>query len=718
MWQIVLSLCLLAAGQGIPNRLNVLQTQLDRLRVIDVPPDLRSQKSGKLDELAAAIAKGATTGEEVDAIYVRMDEVRSWLLANAVDRPMPGVGEFRETSTEWEVKNGHLVLVIVKKDLSMSVRSSQGSWHWRPADDKDVELRDGRSFSLLDARRKEAGDFRTGFSAGMRLSLADFPMAPTARIDVLIHLIGDEAVFEIVPVEDITNLATLAFPKTLESGNTETDVAVIPRMQGILIPGNWQQQIRYRDLANSRALYMSWWGQIARERGVQTILETSDDAGVDYSHMPGGPTRIQPLWYSSMGRLRYPRMVRYVFDERSGYVQMAKRYRRYVQESGQFVSLAEKRVRTPNLERVIGKPVVHVGALYHRVKGARFFRTEQMESNHQLQTFEAVASSLQALKAAGIAEAYVHLDGWGFRGYDNAHPDVLPPGPEQGGWEGLRKLADTCESLGYLLAVHDQYRDFFFSAASFDDKLAVRNSDGSRTEHAEWGGGRQTILSPRFAPGYVRRNHDLFAEHGIKIKGAYLDVFAVIPLEESYQPSNPVTRSDCARYRRECFDLLRARGYVVSSEEPADYLIRSLDMVHHGPYPTLPKGYGPGEGQGIAVPLFNLVYHDSILLPWELSNDGGWGIPAGDAGRLHCLLNAGLPYVSPGARPETIAQVKEVLSVVSRLNTLEMTDHRFLDASRRVQMTTFGDGTRITVDFAKKTYAVTSPGTTRPDNNR
>jgi len=56
-----------------------------------------------------------------------------------------------------------------------------------------------------------------------------------------------------------------------------------------------------------------------------------------------------------------------------------------------------------------------------------------------------------------------------------------------------------------------------------------------------------------------------------------------------------------------------------------------------------------------------------------------------------------------------------VLSVVGRLNTLEMTDHRFLDASRRVQATTFADGTQITVDFAKKTYTVAPPTTTRPE---
>jgi len=448
MWSIAFFLCMLTAGQTIPDRLSVLQTQLERLRAIQVPAELKDRAARQLDELAAAIAKGAASGEEVDGVYVRMDEVRTWLLANAIERPMPGGGEFFETSTDWGIKNGQLVLTITKKDLSMSASSAEAAWRWRPADDKDVELRDGRSFSLLSARRKEAGAFHTGFSAGMRITLADFPVAPRARIDVLVHLIGSEAVFEIVAVEDITNLATLAFPKALETGTAETDVAVIPRMQGILIPGNWRQEIRYRDLANSRALYMPWWGQLAGEKGVQTILETSDDAGAEYAHVPGEPTRIQPLWYASMGRLRYPRVVRYVLDNKGGYVRMAKRYRRYVQETGQFVSLAEKRLRTPNLDKVIGNPVVHIGALHHNVKGSRFYRTTRMESNHQVQTFESLAASLRSLKTAGIAEAYVHLDGWGFYGYDNTHPDVLPPGPEQGGWNGIRMLADTCDSLG------------------------------------------------------------------------------------------------------------------------------------------------------------------------------------------------------------------------------------------------------------------------------
>jgi hypothetical protein len=689
-----------AAGEDLAPRIAVLQKHLERLHAITVTTDREAEKNEKLGELKKLLDAGVQSGDAFDDLYWKMDEVRSWLLANSKSKPSRAEGTFETHSDVPRVKTRQLTFALNMKDGSAAVQTPKTTWKMAPLDDSDIEAAD-KSFSLWSARSKRVEPFNTGYSVGISIDLADFPERPGFEVCLCVNLIGNEIVFEIAAPGDTLDLEAVNWPKPIEGINGVGDLSVIPHMEGMLIPGDWPKEIKNRDLCNSRSLYMPWWGQIKNGHGVQTILETSDDAGASYRHAPGGPTTIQPRWYSSMGKVRYLRTARYVFDDSATYVTMAKRYRRYVQEAGRFVSLDEKRLRTPNLDQVIGRPVVHLGALYHFVKESALRNKERVEANHALSTFDELAAQLRQLKGKGIDDAYVHLDGWGFYGYDSMHPDVLPVGEEQGGWEGLRRFADTCEELGYLFIVHDQYRDFYLNAVSYDDRLALTFKNGGHPKEGTWCGGPQSILSARFAPEYVRRNHDLFAANGVKVKGAYLDVFSVVPLEESFNKMHPMTRSEYARYRQQCFSLLHARGYVMSSEEPTDYLVPWIDLVHHGPYPTSPN-LGGGGPVGIPVPLFNLVYHDSLLMPWDMGEDGGWGIPTGDAGRLHCLLNSGLPYVGPGADEKQIGFVKEAAALSQRCATKEMVNHEFLDDSHRKQRTTFSDGTHVTVDFNKK----------------
>ncbi len=705
---ILVSVTLLGADDAFAPRLKTLTFHIERLGAITVPEALRPEKEAKLEELKKRMGQGVQSEEEFNAIYNAIDEVRMWLWDNAASRPERVPGDFAETPDHWTVTSPNLHLQVHKKDLAMTVNTPGHVWRFLPCDDNDIQLL-GTRFSFRDAADVAIKAFHTGYGAGLTARLKGFEKAPDLEVRFSAHLIGNEIVFDLAMSDHSDNLLAVNWPKALETGNTAADIAVIPRMQGMLLPGDWPQPLHGEDLSNSRSFYLPWWGQIQDGRGVLTILETDDDAGGAYRHPAGGPTRIAPRWYASLGRMRYMRSIRYVFDDEATYVRMAKRYRRFVMERGHFVSLREKLLRTPALDEVIGKPVVHLGALYHFVPQANLFNKERIENNHMLQTFDQLADQLRTLKSTGIEHAYVHLDGWGFYGYDNGHPDVLPVGEEQGGWDGLRRFSETCRELGYLFAVHDQYRDFYFNAVSFDDRLTVTRMDGSREEHSTWCGGPQTILSPRFAPEYVRRNHDLFAAHGVEVRGAYLDVFSVVPLEESAQTAHPVTRTDCARYRRECFDLLRARGYVVSSEEPTEYLTRSLDLVHHAPYATYPN-IGGGDACGIPVPLYNLVYHDSILVPWEMGEDGGWGIPRGDAAYLHCLLNAGLPYVWPGADETAIKRVLEAAALARHCAHLEMNNHEFLDESRRMQRATYSDGTQVTVNFDTKEYSIVYGG--------
>lgn len=694
------------AAESWEPRVDTLRFHASRLSAITVPESLQAEKEKRLTALQELLDKGASEEESFRALYFAIDDVRQWLWAHAADRPHPVPGEFRETADSWQVLGPHLTLALRRDTLAMTVMTANATWEWEPADTRDIAFDDGH-VSLLHATVR-AEPMATGYGMGMALHFTDFPEKPGFECRVTYLLTDSEMTVDIAAGEPDSALQWMRWPKAVRSGSGTESVAVIPRMQGMLLPGDWPQAVHAEELSHSRSFYMPWWGHLDGENGLLVIQETSDDAGGFYRHPSGGPTRVGPIWYGSLGRLGYLRTIRYVFQEHASHVTFAKRYRRWVQERGEFVSLREKAARTPALEEVIGRPVIHLGALYHFVREASLFNRERIEANHALQTFDQLREQLERLHAAGVASAYVHLDGWGFYGYDNGHPDVMPPGEIQGGWEGLRRLADRCAELGYFFAVHDQYRDFYFNAVSFDDRLAAIRKDGTREEHSVWCGGPQTILSPRFAPGYVRRNHDLFAANGVRVRGAYLDVFAVVPLEESSQPAHPVTRSDCARHRRECFDLLRARGYVVSSEEPADYLVRSLDLVHHGPYATYPN-IGGGGACGIPVPLFSLVYHDSILLPWEMGEDGGWGIPRGDSGRLHCLLNAGLPYIGPHADAAEIGRVREATELAAHCAFLEMTTHEFLDASGRKQRAAYADGTEVIVDFDAGTYEIRCP---------
>jgi len=165
-----------------------------------------------------------------------------------------------------------------------------------------------------------------------------------------------------------------------------------------------------------------------------------------------------------------------------------------------------------------------------------------------------------------------------------------------------------------------------------------------------------------------------------------------------------VTRAESLRYRGECFDYVRSWGGVVSSEEPADWAVPYLDLVHHGPF-ALDPNPGSGPAMGIPIPLYDLVYHDAILLPWSLGK-GAWGIPENDLGFLHGMGNAGLPYLSIEPSDEELARVKAMCALNARVGLLELMQHEFLDGSLRRQRFTYADGTMVTIDLDAGTYSV------------
>ena len=633
----------------------------------------------------------------------------------------PGLraAEARETGVQisdeqWTITGQRIEVTVDAATLRLEVRTPTRSWRAEPSAAGDLVVTTvgkRQSLALASAAHRVAEPYATGYASGFKITLEEYP-GDTVPLDlnlqILVTLDGpdEDLVIETLATDGETEVRELSWPGAWEPESFDT--TVVPFMQGMLLPKAWPEKAwLYDTLSFGRGLYMPWWGHQQDTGAALTILETPADAGCRFEHPPGGPTRTALRWVDSLGRWAYPRRARLCFFDDGNYVTLAKRYRRHVIERGGFVSLESKIARNPLVGRLVGTPVVHTSILYHIQPESSYYQKDNPAANHQLVTLTNRAAQLEALAAKGIARAYVHLDGWGARGYDNLHPDVLPPCIEAGGWEGMKHFGEVCERLGFVFAIHDQYRDFYLDAASYDPRHTLLDEAGNRPSGSTWYGGSQSVLCSRLAPGYVRRNHRALLGHGIPLRGAYLDVFAVVPPDECHAKEHPVTRAECLRYRGECLDSVRAWGGVVSSEEPSDWAIPHLDLVHHGPYALRPNP-GQGPAMGIPVPLFNLVYHEALLTPWSLGK-GAWGIPETDLGFLHGLGNAGLPYLSLNPDDEELRRVRLMGALHRRVGLLEMTNHRFLDAARRRQQFTYADGTGITIDLAKETYEV-SPG--------
>ncbi|MCX8063564.1 MAG: DUF5696 domain-containing protein, partial [Candidatus Hydrogenedentes bacterium] len=693
-------------SQDLKDRKDKLLRFVEGIKRIPVRDELRIEKENKIGDLIKKIEE-ILDANEIGQAYSEFEKVRMWLLTNATEKPFFSDEELQEEGELWRIRNSVMVVEVDKRSIEILVKSNDAEWRFSPTGSDDIILED-MSISLNTAKNIEVEPLITGYSKGFIIKFSEFPGLPNFYLYLTIHVSKDCLICEISCSDVNKKLYEVRFPKPIVLDRSEKEYSVLPLMQGALLFSNYPRAFFNKDLCNTRTMYMPWWAHIKGRSAVVGIIATTDDAGVIYEHPAGGPTKVQPVWYASMGELKYLRRIEYYFMSESNYVSVAKKYRSWAMEHGNFVSMKEKISRCPILAKITGVPVIHTGALYHIEKLSSYYVEHPVEDNHKLQTFEEIECKLKTLKEKGLDSAYVHLDGWGYLGYDSSHPDTVPVGHEAGGVNGLRKLSKTCQELNYILALHDNYFDCYWNGISSNLKLAVQERNGIITQYSVWCGGPEALLSPKHILPYWKKNYEWLNNEGVEIQGVYLDVFSVASLIENYLPFSPVSRAECAKYRLDSFRYLKNRGYIVSSEEPTDLYVPVLDLVHHGPY-YLDGSFENGEKVGIPVPLFNLVYHDAIIIPWSFTEDGGWGIPKGDAGYLHCVLNAGMPYLSIDAEKEEIEKIKEFCRLQAHCQSLEMINHEFLDSSFRKQRTTFADGTKITVDFDSKTYEIQYP---------
>ncbi len=631
---------------------------------------------------------------------------------------------------KWTLAGSKNTVVLDESNLSTTIQASGVIWKMVPSSNRDLLVRANDSeFSvrLVDAGRVDGATYRTGFKNGAKLTLSQFPRPGGGTLDLTLYLTialegGDEDLtFEVTAAEGTARIRELNWPTAVEG--REVDATVLSNDDGVLLPRDWPKPYHpiHRAAQDTSIIQsnlieswsMSWWGFQKGSSAMMVIVETPDDAAYKFSHPAGGPTYIGPTWRPQLGHFGYLRSVRMAFLPKGNYVDLAKRYRRHVMDTGQFVSLREKVSRDPLVRNLIGAPVAGARVLRNMKPESPRYDKDNPANNYQLTTFAEHAERLRKLKANGFERLNVSLSGWPNQGYDRQHPDGLPPAKEGGGWEGMKLFFDTCRELGYVCWLHDQYRDYYPDAPSYRRDFAVREEDattppkhfpGTRFHPHDfkdgdvpmmnyWDGGTQAYLNNRYMLGHVQKNYRLMAEHGIHPQGSYNDVFGYIPPDEDFNPEHPNTRTASMKYRAEVCNWVRHNLGVMGTEDGADWIVPYVDYV------TSRANRNPGSGNdassegAIEVPLYELVYHDAVVTTYS-PND------------LRGFLHGSAPSMSTNPQADMLEKIRRMSSLHERIGLLEMTNHQFLDAGRRRERTTFSDGTMVTVDWDAKTVAI------------
>jgi hypothetical protein len=554
----------------------------------------------------------------------------------------------------------------------------------------------------------------------------DFTLVLTAKIT------GEDTAEFSIKAENETgyDIQAVYFPAPFNSKKKGSYSYHVDAMrQGFIMPDGYMKNFastfgfaNYLRKINTGDCYMPVWGRVCDGHTFTAIVDTPYDACMFSAFGRHGAFVNSVHWMSSLGKLSYERKIKFIFHNNGDYNTVAKDYRQYLIDNGQFVSIDDKIKKNKNIEKLIGCPVLH-HKIYSKINKKSKFYDKDGTNEVLYATFYERAEQMKKLKKAGLEKLYIHTDGWGKDGYDNNHPYILPPCEGAGSWDGLKQFAKVSRDLGYIFALHDQYRDFYYSSSVFDMNKAVEKIDGSHPYCSIWDGGEHTFLCASQARGFVKKTYDELEEYGVDVQGAYLDVFSVMNGDECFNPAHKITREQSIKHRAECFDYLNDKGFIMSSEEPAMQLLNHLALVHHGPFTLRPQENG--QAVGIPVPLGNLVFHDCIMVPWNWFNN--WGIPKGDDGDLYCALYAGMPYLhcfgtglskigTDNRTADTellddeilkkeIDRVKPLCDLQTRLYNKEMVKHEFLGSCRQ-QKAIYSDGTTITIDLDKNTYEI------------
>jgi hypothetical protein len=293
--------------------------------------------------------------------------------------------------------------------------------------------------------------------------------------------------------------------------------------------------------------------------------------------------------------------------------------------------------RAPLKERVVYAAAWNLAEVFPNVPNPPSPYRAEMGGRLVLDTwggrYSDIARNLDRLAEYGIRDGYLIIHDWQRSGYDNALPAHVPAAADKGGDEGMKALVGTAERLGYRVALHENYVDYYPNYDRFDGNDIALDANGE--SQRAWFNPGTGIQSFAVKPTAILR---LAATQSPEIRrrygsnANYLDVHSAVPpwfhvddraSEAGAAMFNTVWRAhrDLWAYERKTFG-----GPVTGEGYNHWYWSGLLDGVE------AQFGAGWEANQGMAAPL--MVDFDLLRIhPLQLNHGMGyyerwWGKPS------------------------------------------------------------------------------------------
>jgi len=573
--------------------------------------------------------------------------------------------------------------------------------------------------------------------AALDLIFHPLPGQPSAWLQIHIRALPDGKTLEFsyatgegLPVESLRLLDNL-----LWTTDTENGYIVVPTRMGLLIPAqNGVSFTHTFDTYGYEGCHMEMLGIV--KRGAAALVTWDDPyvAGEVKSEKAASDWPVgKQILSLSMNLRKSARSVRVQFLGKGDYVTIAKAYREIAAGRGLLVPWSEKLKGHPERGKLFGAINYKLWALLDREMNEESTKEEAVKV---VWTFDEAAQVAEHLKNdLKLDKVLFVMGGWTHRGYDNQHPDIFPASPECGGNDALATCARRVMAQGYLFCLHDNYQDIYRDSPSWNEDLIMKGPDGSLVKGGKWWGGRAYLTCSKQALELARRPQNLPAVKQLTNANSYfIDTTYASGLQECFDPRHPLARVDDMKWKQALSDYARDIFGVFGSEDGREWAIPHSDFFEgltgvDGSWFHDKKLLG--EVGGVSVPIFELVYRESIALYGKYGFDIA---QSADYVLYHVSIGRPLNYhdvpphlywkeSSAGSTPSASASpkmgrdpalftraehgwaeglhpfdrfVKNTYEILSPLNEItaqmQMTRHEFLSPDRRIQHTVFGEG--------------------------